>query len=99
MAGFWGRRGGTMTKRAPVRIVFTKPRLVALAPKAERYWVLDAKTPRLAVMVTPRGAKSYYFVKKAHGRFERVRIASVGELSVEKARKRVAILGGDVADG
>jgi integrase len=61
--------------------------------------VLDAKTPRLAVMVTPRGAKSYYFVKKARGRFERVRIASVAELSVEKARKRVAILGGDVADG
>ena len=88
-----------MKGRPPVRIVFTKPRLVALAPKAKRYWVLDAKTPRLAAMVTPRGAKSYYFVKKARGRLERVRIGSVAELSVEKARQRVAVLGGDVADG
>lgn len=86
-------------RRQPTKVVLTDARVKALRPKATRYSVLDAKTPGLSVMVTERGAKSYYYTKRVKGRFERVRIASVAELSVEKARTRAGAYIGAVSEG
>ncbi len=86
-------------RRQPERIVFTDARLKALKPRAARYTVQDVKTPGLSVQVTPNGAKSYYYTKKVKGRFERVRIASVAELAVEKARTRAGVYIGAVSEG
>ncbi len=86
-------------RRQPRKIVFTDARVRALKPEAARYSVQDAKLPGLSVMVTPNGARSYYYTKKVNGRFERVRIASVAELAVEKARTRAGALIGAVSEG
>jgi integrase len=77
----------------------TDARVKALRPEAARYSVLDVKTPGLSVQVTPKGAKSWYYTKRVHGRFERVRIGSVAELSVDKARTRAGGFIGAVSEG
>jgi len=85
-------------RRQPVRFAFTIPRLKALKPQAKRYWVLDANTPGLAVMVTPAGRKSYYYVRKIRGRVERVRLGGI-EMQAEHLKKAIGKLQGAIADG
>jgi integrase len=85
-------------RRKSEKFPFTVARLKALKPKAERYWVLDAGTPGLAVMVTPAGKKSYYFVRKVAGRVERVRLGDVG-MPEEALKKAIGKTQGQIADG
>ena len=85
-------------RRPPVKFAFTIPRLAALKPQAKRYWVLDARTPGLAVMVTPKGRKSYYYVRKVRGRVERVRIGGI-DMQVDLLKKTIGKLQGTIADG
>ncbi|MFI5165547.1 MAG: tyrosine-type recombinase/integrase [Thermoanaerobaculales bacterium] len=82
----------------PTKIAFTLPRLVALKPKPSRYWVWDTKTPGLAVMVTPTGARSYYYVRKVAGRVERVRLGGI-EMRSDHLKKAIGKLQGAIADG
>ncbi|MBI4916899.1 MAG: site-specific integrase [Acidobacteria bacterium] len=87
-------------RRAPrPRVAFTKPRVAELQPEAERYYVYDQAQRRLAVLVMPSGAKSWYLVKKSRGRLERLRLGTVDDLSPELARKRAGILAGQVDMG
>jgi len=85
-------------RRKPDKFPFTVARLEALKPQAERYWVLDARTPGLAVMVTPKGRKSYYYVRKVRGRVERVRIGGI-EMGAEALKRAIGKLQGAIADG
>ena len=85
-------------RRKSERFAFTVARLKVLKPKAERYWVLDTKTPGLAVMVTPAGKRSYYFVRKVSGRVERVRIGDI-TMTEESLKRAIGRLQGAIADG
>lgn len=73
--------------------------MLALLPKPKRYLVWDLEMPHLCVEITPRGARTFYFVKKAVRRYERVRIARVVEVSVSMARQRAGILNAAIASG
>ncbi len=71
-----------------LRIRFTKAALEALqGDGAKRTWVFDDQVPALACMVTPAGAKSFYVVKHRKGRTHQVRLGSVQELAVDRARR------------
>ena len=85
-------------RRKSERFAFTVARLKALKPKAERYWVLDTGTPGLAVMVTPAGKKSYYYVRKVAGRVERVKLGDVG-IPEDALKKAIGKTQGQIADG
>ena len=70
-----------------MRIRFTKAAIEALqGDGAKRTWVFDDQVPALACMVTPAGAKSFYVVKHRKGRTHQVRLGSVQELAVDRAR-------------
>lgn len=60
------------------------------------YW--DDKQPGFGVRITPTGYKAYVFQRRIHGRNRRIRIAPVGDLTVEQARKQAAKLAGAIAD-
>jgi integrase len=69
---------------------FTKEAVEGLKPGPKRYDVHDdgPKAARgLCVTVTPNGAKSYYWVRKADGKTERVRIGSIDDFAPEGARQ------------
>ncbi|MFA7331946.1 MAG: tyrosine-type recombinase/integrase [Candidatus Delongbacteria bacterium] len=71
-----------------LRIRFTKAALEALqGDGAKRTWVFDDQVPALACMVTPAGGKSFYVVKHRKGRTHQVRLGSVQELAVDRARR------------
>jgi integrase len=85
-------------RRKSERFAFTVARLKALKPKAERYWVLDSGTPGLAVMVTPAGKRTYYYVRKVDGRAERVHLGPVG-MPEDALRKALGTAQGQIAAG
>ncbi len=72
-----------------------------LKPKPNRFIITDNKTPGLAVVINPNGSKYFYYRYRPSGS-KRIIEESVGNasvLSVEDARKAVAIKAGDVAKG
>ncbi len=89
-----------MAKRSTEnRINFTKTALASLKPRASRYFAHDSKTPGLCAMVTPTGAMSFYLYRRIDGRPQRVRIGSVGDVTVDQARRQVAKLNGEIVAG
>jgi integrase len=72
------------------QINFTKTNINALAvPSAgKRATYYDTKTRGLMVLVTARGAKTFYVRRKTNGRAERVHIGRFPEWSVDRARAR-----------
>jgi integrase len=85
-------------RRKSERFAFTVARLKALKPKAERYWVLDTGTPGLAVMVTPTGKKTYYYVRRVNGRPERVHLGPVG-MPEDALKRAIGTAQGQIAAG
>ena len=59
------------------------------APAKGRTTVYDTVQPRLALVVTSKGAKAFYLVAKVHGRARRVRLCD-GTTPVEDARRLAA---------
>ena len=52
------------SKREPRKINFTKPKLIALDPPVKgREYVYDARTPGLAICITEKGAKTFYYYR------------------------------------
>lgn len=67
---------------------FTKAGLEALdSGGAARLWVFDDQVPALACMVTRAGAKSFYLVKHRKGKTHQVRLGSLQELAIDRARR------------
>ena len=83
------------------RFKFTKTKLSALPipPIGKRIQYYDEKVPGFCVMVTDKGSKSYYLYKKIRGNAERIFIAKVDEIPLEKARSQAAELLGLIAKG
>ncbi|MDP2359236.1 MAG: site-specific integrase [bacterium] len=69
------------------RIRFTQKRLDELKTTKSREWFYDEQVPLLAIMVTARGAKSFYVVKTRDGVKRHVRIGGYPEISIPLARQ------------
>ncbi|MFA7329761.1 MAG: site-specific integrase [Candidatus Delongbacteria bacterium] len=72
------------------RFRFTQKALDELSTTRSREWVYDEQVQHLAVMVTAKGAKSFYVVKFVDGRKEEVRIGSYPLVSIPVARRLAA---------
>lgn len=84
------------------RITFNKTNLTSLEPPKDRRLTLyDTKTPKLAIQVTPSGAKSFYVVKRAGvaNKPTWFRLGSFPEMTVEQARAKAAQAIGEIATG
>ena len=67
--------------------------------KSGRVWVYDDAEDGLAMCVTEGGSRTFYFYGRIMGRPQRVRIAKVGDIGIEAARRRIREIKGDVAKG
>lgn len=84
------------------RITFNKTNLASLElPKGRRLTLYDTKTPKLAIQVTPLGAKSFYVVKRAGvaNKPTWLRLGSFPEMTVEQARAKANQAIGEIATG
>ena len=70
-----------------LRIQFTQKALDELSTTKNRLWVYDNQVNHLAIMVTAKGAKSFYVVKLVQGKKEEVRIGPYPEVSIPVARR------------
>lgn len=81
------------------RFRFTAQALAALTTTKSREYVHDDQVPALAVLVTAKGAKSFYVVKRhSRGKMEQ-RLAAVGEMPIPKARAMAAEIISSLAAG
>lgn len=83
------------------RIKFTKAVLASIAPPSgsNRLTVYDTEVKGLALVVTPKGAKTFYVYRRIDGRPERVLLGRFPDLTVEQARKRAEETNGAIAMG
>lgn len=79
----------------------TASNIKKLKPRANRYVVTDSKTTGLAVVISPTGSKYFYYRYRPSGSRSIVEepIGNATVLSLDDARKAVAIKAGDVAKG
>lgn len=82
------------------RFAFTAARLEAVAtPAAGAVQVYDETTPGLAMRVTHAGARTFVLFGRLNGRVVRMKLGSVGSMSIPDARKAVQQLAGKAAGG
>lgn len=77
--------------------MFTKRYLEALEPTGKLYSVKDEKTPGLILMVTPKGAKTFYSYRWLAGRPERIKIGTFPAFTIEQARAKANEINGAIA--
>ncbi|MCG3124896.1 MAG: Prophage integrase IntA [Phycisphaerales bacterium] len=68
-------------------------------PESGRRWVRDPKTPGLALVVMPTGARSWYVYKKVNGRPRKIRLGDFPTLTIDDARRIAAEHLGTIARG
>lgn len=80
---------------------FTKATIDALPipAKGKRDYYRDEKEDGLVIDVKPSGNKSFYLYKKIDGKPERIFIGKYPDIAISQARKKVAILKGEIASG
>jgi integrase len=82
------------------RINFTQAAIDRLpAPAEGRVYYADAKTPGLVLCVWDTGVKSFELYKRMGGRPTRLKIGRYPGVTVEQARKEVARMTGQLAQG
>jgi len=87
-------------RRETSRFPFTTVRLRDLPPPdSGRIYHHDAKALGLALCVTAKGSKTFYFYKWIGRRPTRVRLGRFPDLGLEQARKTAKEMTGDVARG
>ena len=87
------------TNGKPKRITFNKLAIEALQADDKRYYVSDAKTPNLAICVTPNSTKTFYWRGRIDGRPERIKLGRFPGMTVDAARKATKRIHGTVACG
>jgi integrase len=70
-----------------------------LPDKGKRAYYRDEKEDGLVIDVRPSGSKSFYLYKKINGRPERVLIGPYPDVKIPEARKKAAMLKGQIAAG
>jgi integrase len=83
------------------RIKFTKTWIANLQPslEAKRITFYDADVQKLALRLTPSGAKTFYLVKRVGTRMVWVKLGSFPEMTIEQARVEAQKLLGQFAEG
>lgn len=66
----------------------TKRYIENLENDDDRLWITDDETRGLTLLVTPKGVKSFYLVRKFRGKVEQNYLGRFPELSLQTARKR-----------
>lgn len=69
------------------------------APPTGRVYVHDTQTPHLQVCITDRGARTYYYGRRIEGRPVRIKLGTIQELPLHKARDIAARMSGEIAEG
>ena len=77
--------------------MFSKRYLESLQPTGKIYSVKDEKTPGLILMVTPKGAKTFYSYRWLAGRPERIKIGTFPAFTVDQARAKANEINGAIA--
>lgn len=83
------------------RIKFTKTWIANQQPSldAKRITFYDAEVQKLALRVTPAGAKTFYLVKRAGTRMVWVKLGNFPDMTIEQARVAAQIMLGQFAEG
>lgn len=77
--------------------MFTKRYLTSLQPTGKQVNIKDEKTPGLILMVTPAGAKTFYWYRWLAGKPERIKLGTFPAMTIEQARAKAAEVNGAVA--
>lgn len=95
------RLAGENDKPMPRKIGFTVANLTAAKCPAgkERLSLYDARTPGLALRITPSGSKTFIRYGKVNGLPQRVRLGGFPDISIEQARKLAATTTGQISSG
>lgn len=81
-------------------VAWTKTAIDALKPSPEgRRYHYDARVPGLAVLVTERGAKSFYLVRRVGRRSERIRLGGWPQMTPDQARDAAQSYNGQIVGG
>ena len=80
------------------KIHFLKEDLEALQPRERRYFVVDDEAHGLALLVTERGAKSFYFRFKIRGVPRRLYLGPFPGLAIAEARRKATAARGQVSE-
>lgn len=82
------------------RFSFTAARLESIPlPLSGAIQVYDTTTPGLAMRVTKAGARTFVLFRRIHGRPVRMKLGSVGSMSIPDARKAAQQITGKAAGG
>lgn len=79
--------------------MFTKRSIESLQPTGKQYSVKDEKTPGLILLVTPKGAKTFYSYRWLNGKPERIKLGTFPAMTVEQARNAANAVLGAIATG
>jgi integrase len=77
--------------------MFTKRALEAIKPTGKLFSVKDEKTPGLILLVTPKGAKTFYSYRWLASKPERIKLGTFPAMTIEQARAKAAEVNGAVA--
>jgi integrase len=77
--------------------MFTKRYLESLQPTGKQVNVRDGKTPGLILMVTPAGAKTFYWYRWLAGKPERIKLGTFPAMTIEQARAKATEVNAAVA--
>lgn len=87
-------------RREPLKLAFTVPVLQSIKPPASgRTTVFDTRAAGLSMIITSTGHKAFYLYRRINGRPRRIKLGDFPGVTVEQARKLVAKLVGEIADG
>ena len=82
-----------------MRINFTKTVIDNLMTKPKRYKVYDATVPKLAIIVTEKGTKSFVVIKRTATEPIKVTIGHYPDVSIQQARTQAISILKEIAEG
>ena len=81
------------------KIPFTKDEIKGIRPDQVRVDYQDTKTAGLQLRVTPRGIKTFSFLRRINGSLERITLGRFPEVTLEQARAKIALITAEIVKG
>lgn len=82
-----------------MRINFTKTVIDNLMPTQKRYKIYDVTVPRLAIIVTEKGTKSFVVIKRTATEPIKVTIGHYPDVTIQQARTQAIFILKEIAEG
>lgn len=82
-----------------MRINFTKTVIDNLMPTQKRYKIYDVTIPKLAVIVTEKGTKSFVVIKRTATESIKVTIGHYPDVTIQQARTQAIFILKEIAEG